>query len=400
MDGTLNRAEFDRPLRLAIFSDSAPPIINGVSVSIQALTDGLRARGHEVHLFATGYPNRNESVEFEHRFFGVMTPASKDYPLAIPPFIKCRAEFDKINFDLVHTHTPFTVGYMGKRWAKSAGVPVVSTYHTHYDEYAHYAPLLPEDQVRKWIRAHTERYYEDVDHIITPSDASLRWLRSHNVHQDASVIPTGVPVPTPLDRAESRTKLGLKMDSEIIVTVGRLSHEKSVDRTIRAFAFVAEARPHAELVIVGDGPAREELEELSHNLGISPKVHFIGAVHPSEVAPYYAAADVFAFSSTTETQGLVIIEAMSHGLPALIARGGGAQHAVDDGDSGLILDASEHVLADALIHVLEDPDLRERLSKGARVTADEYSIDRMIDRILYVYIQVLRSKLHEPVSAV
>jgi glycosyltransferase involved in cell wall biosynthesis len=397
-DGIQKRMLDGRPLRLALFSDSAPPVINGVSVSIEALMDGLRTRGHEVHLFATGYPVRPATNPYDHRFLGVLTKAAKDYPLAVPPFAIRRLEFERLDFDLVHTHTPFTVGYVGQRWARASGIPIVSTYHTHYDEYAHYAPVLKEEQVRKWIRLHTRKYYGAVDHVITPSEASLNWLRGHGVFTQATVIPTGIPAPQPLSREACRQQLGIKPDAEVIVTVGRLAREKSMDLTIQATAEVLRSRPNAELWIVGDGPDREDIEAVAKAQNLGSRIHFTGRVDREEVDLYYAVADVFAFASTTETQGLVVVEAMAYGLPAIVVKGGGAGLAVKNAVNGFLIEGRADAMTVAIEKVLSNELLRAELAEGARETAEEYSLETMVGNILDIYRGVLQTMHQEPMN--
>lgn len=375
----------DRQLNIALFSDSALPILNGVSVSIDTLVKGLRAKGHSVHLFTSDFPGYREQDPNIHRFFAAHTLLAKEYPLALPPFYPMLREFRKHRFDVIHTHTPFTCGFVGLRWAESHEIPVVSTYHTHYDKYAHYIPLLPRRLVRYKIAKHTNYYYNNVSHVVTPSEASARWLRRHSVQTPITVVPTGIRTPQRLDQASIRHELGASLDERILLAVGRLAIEKNFEVVIRGCAMVLDSDPKARLWIVGDGPAMDRYRSLASDLGIGDRVKFWGFVPRAEVDKFYAAADVFVFGSMTETQGLVVSEAMSYGLPAVVVRGGGASEAAEDGVNGFVVKNDAIAFGRAVKRLLSDEATYNRLSQGASEFANNVSASRMVEQILDVY---------------
>jgi len=378
-----------KPLNIAIFSDSALPILNGVSVSIDALIDGLRERGHSVHLFTSGYPGHRDQDPNTHRFFALYTPFAKGYPLSLPPFYPLLPEFRAHKFDLIHTHTPFTVGFVGLRWAESHGIPIVSTYHTIYDKYTHYIPLFPNRFLRYKSAKHTNYYYNRVQHVITPSKFSKEWLSRHQINRPITVIPTGVPDPIVTPRDTSRTILKTNQDRVIALYCGRIAVEKNIDIIIHSIARLIPENPNLRLWIVGDGPARETYRRLARDLGIGDKVKFWGFIERDQIGTYYSAADLFIFASQTETQGLVIQEAMSYGLPCVLVGGGGADDTVIDGENGIITSSSAEELAAAAQKVISDPHFAQRLSACALGTYREHTISRMVDRIINVYNQTL-----------
>ena len=377
------------PLSIALFSDSALPVLNGVSVSIDQLSRELRERGHSVHLFTSSYPGHVDEDPNVHRFRSIRTPWTTDYPLAVPPFYSKLREFRRQRFDLIHTHTPFTVGFVGLRWAESHEIPIVATYHTHYDKYAYYFSLAPKRYLRYKIAKHLNFYYSRVGHVMTPSRASRKWLRRHSVHSPITVVPTGVPAPKMIDRSEARSALGIAPDRTVALYVGRIAREKNIGILLEAMARAHRTDTRTQLWLVGDGPARAAYTQQARDLGIGDVVKFAGAVGRNEVDNYYAAADVFVFSSMTETQGLVVMEAMSYGLPALVVQGGGAGEAVRDGENGYLLRNDPYVFSEALIALLADDDLQARLSRGAIDTARRYSVPATTDRVLAVYEKAL-----------
>ncbi|MBX3113442.1 MAG: glycosyltransferase [Fimbriimonadaceae bacterium] len=374
-----------KPLSIAIFSDSALPILNGVSVSIDALIEGLRERGHSVHLFTSGYWNHKDQDPNIHRFFALKTFFARDYPLSLPPFYPMLAQFRQHKFDLIHTHTPFTIGFVGLRWAESHEIPLVTTYHTLYDKYTHYIPLVPNSYLKYKIAKHTNYYYNRVQHVITPSQFSRDWLSSHQIRRPITVIPTGVPEPivVPLDIA--RQQLKVRPDRTIALYCGRIAKEKNLGVLIHAMAESMKTNPNLRLWIVGDGPAREEYMLLARDLGIGDKVKFWGFIPREEIGQYYSAADLFVFASRTETQGLVVHEAMSYGLPCVMVGGGGADDTLITGENGLVVPNSIEEFSAAVNRVISDSKFAQRLSVGALTTYRENTISEMVDRVIGVY---------------
>jgi len=381
-------------LRIAIFSDSALPVLNGVSVSIKGLVSELRNDGHSVTVFTAAHFGYKDPDPNTYRFFSVPTPWVRNYPIAIPPFYGMLGRFRKGEYDIIHTHTPFIVGFVGLRWGQSHGIPVVSTYHTLYDRYAHYIPL-PRRYIRFKIAKHTNFYYNSVEHVITPSHASYRWLRRHSVKRPISVIPTGAATPALLDRSEIRRQLGIPPEQRIMLYVGRVAKEKNLgvlfEMAERAFQVDSSLR----LWLIGDGPYMEACKQMARDLGIGDRVHFVGFVPREAVDRYYAAADLFVFSSITETQGLVVQEAMTYGLPAVAVAGGGASAGIQNGSNGFIVKNDPIQFAEKVLEVMGNASLHEMLSHGASKSVRGYSTHQMAQGVLGVYDQVLRRTKNE-----
>jgi 1,2-diacylglycerol 3-alpha-glucosyltransferase len=383
----------DRPLSVAVFSDSALPILNGVAISVNHLVQELRRRGHFVVLYTSAYPGHEEADPHVVRFPSVRVPDHPGYPLAVPPFLPFFPGFKKYEFDLVHTHTPFTVGYAGLKWAQRTGLRLVSTYHTQYDRYTHYFPYAPPSVVRQQIRRHTKQYYNQVDRIITPSNFSRKWLRRQQVTRPIEVIPTGIPEPTPLDRQAERQALGFRPEDIVILYVGRLAREKNIPMLLDATAMALRDLPTLRLCLVGDGPIRAEMQTYANDIGIADKVRFEGAKERSEVDRYYAAADAFTFASQSETQGLVVAEAMSYGMPALVVQGGGACEAVTDALNGYVVPSSAGHLAAGIVRLGSEPAERAQLGAAAKESIYRYTIQGMGDAVLQTYATALGQNL-------
>jgi len=375
----------DRQLRIALFSDSALPILNGVSVSIDTLVQGLRQRGHSVHIFTASHPGHQDADPNTYRFPALHTPWTPGYPLAVPPFFPMIRHFRRHQFDLIHCHTPYTLGFVGLRWAQSHDIPVVATYHTLYDKYAHYVPFFPKGYVRYKIAKHTNFFYNSVRQVIVPSDAALRWLKRHSVRTPMTVIPTGITTYPSPPRAEARAMLGIRPDQKVILYVGRIAREKNMITLLESVRLAFGLDPSLVLWLVGDGPMREECARRAREMGIGDRVRFVGFVPRVEVDLYFEAADLFLFCSVTETQGLVVAEAMAHGLPAVVVNGGGASAAVESGINGLTVRNDPEAICGSIVDVLAEDGPYAAMSQAARITARGMSQDAMIDRIVEVY---------------
>lgn len=382
-------------LRIAMFSDSALPILNGVSISVDALIRELRDRGHSVHLYAPRIPGHRDEDPNTFRSRAIRSPWAPQYPLPIPPFYRTLRQFRRHEYDLVHTHTPFLLGMVGLRWAESHDLPIVATYHTLYDRYAHYLAAFPRRYARFRIAKHTNFYYNSMDAVITPSEASHKWLRRHSVTRPITVVPTGTPRRAFLDRAECRGALGLPPDLRTMLYVGRLAREKNLGVLFEMAARAFAVEPSLRLLLVGDGPYRAECARAARQLGIGDRVRFVGYVPRAEVDRYYAAADLFVFPSITETQGLVVQEAMAYGLPAVAAVGGGASAGIEHGVNGFAVRNDPDDFARAVLRVFADESLHSSMSAAALRSVRGRSLDEMAERILEVYQGALRARSQE-----
>jgi glycosyltransferase involved in cell wall biosynthesis len=295
-------------------------------------------------------------------------------------------------FDIVHTQHPFGIGMHGAATAQRLQVPVISTFHTLYMEYAHYFPLLPNDMIVSTINQHLKQYYSRCQRVIVPSRESERRLVQIGVPPEKiTVIPTGVPdaPPIALDEMEkARSEFHLPKDIPIILFVGRLAKEKNLALLIHAFARLRTALVAPEpihLVLVGDGPYRETCEQLARDCGVADAVQFTGFLTKQQLAPLYAAATLFAFPSSSETQGVVLSEAQSFGLPCVVVRGGGASESVREGIDALVVEPLPETFSKAMADLINDPDQRHAFSIAAQTNPLRLTPEKMVDCIIDVY---------------
>lgn len=382
-----------KKLRIGMFSESFSPVRNGVTVSLLTLTRELRALGHYVCIFAPAHSQQPQDETDVVRFPSFVSLFNKDYPLAYPfwPRIVLSSQFASLQLDIVHTHTPFVLGLTGARLAINHHLPLVSTFHTLYWQYAHYMPLLPEGVTNTLLDLYLPWYYNRCTAIICPSRVTEKALRDIGVNRPITVIPTGIPLPpkerlSPSAQQQARERIGVAEGAPILLYVGRLAPEKNVLWLMEVFKRVAHQHPSAVLVFVGEGPLRSSLETAAAELGLQERVRFPGPIPRDALDSIYAAADVFCFPSPSETQGLVVGEARAAGLPCVVINAGGAPETVCDGEDGFVVPVEDaDAFAQKVLSILSDKALARRMREAARRNACRYTPAQMARRVLDVY---------------
>ena len=381
-------------MRVALFTNNYVPFCGGVTTSVETLRRGLETRGHEAWVFAPRFRAGAADGPRVVRYPSIPAATYPEFALAVPfaPAISRRVR--RLDVDVFHAHHPFLLGPAARRLARRQRRPLVFTYHTRYDKYAHYVPFrrsLVEDVA---VRLST-RFAAGADAVIAPSRVIRDELLGRGVSAPIAVVPTGVDLTRfrPGDAAAARWELGLDPRDVVVLYVGRLDREKSVDRILLAFERVAGTVPRARLVVVGDGTQGDELRRRAGRSAISERVTFLG-VRPHDTLPIcYQAADLFVFASETETQGLVVAEAAACGLPAVAVAGPGCDEVVRDGETGVLTKGDPGGLAEAVIGVLLDAERRALMGTRAREVAErEFDMRLQVDRTLAVY-EIARSRV-------
>jgi glycosyltransferase involved in cell wall biosynthesis len=389
-------------MRVVMVSDVYFPRINGVSTAIQTYRHALRTYGVEVQLVAPDYgqpcsepwiarvPSRPVPGDPEDRLprWGCMHDAVED------------AVED--GCDLLHIQTPFVAHYAGIKLARRYGVPVIATYHTLFEEYLkHYAPLVPAAWLRGLARRFSRRQCNALDAVIVPSNAIRERLESYGVSAPMHILPTGIPmhVSAPDARQSFRERFGIDLGRPVALFVGRVAHEKNIGFLLDAIDLSREFQPQILLLIAGEGPALASLRKAVADRGLQASVQFIGYLDRERDLPAcYAAADVFVFASRTETQGLVLLEAMSAGLPVVALAEMGTVDILGAGRGAIVPDDNPYAFALALTGLLRDPDLQRRLSCAGREYALEWSDQALAGRMAELYRQIISRHIRQRVS--
>lgn len=395
-NATENAAPDEAPSRLlniAFFCDAYFPTRNGVAVSVETTAEELRARGHRVAVFAPRYKNHRDENESDIvRFPAGHWARARDFPVAFPLLprasFRVGSRFRREEFDIVHSHSPFTIGTTGARWARRNDIPLLFTFHTLYHRYLHYVPM-PHDWTRSSIVWWLRYYCNLCDGIIAPSQPVAQIAAHLAPDVPRRVLPTGVDVAHFASgaREATRARLGFAASTRVLLYVGRMVQEKNLVFLLRALAPLLKENqaPPTHLLLVGGGPDLPRLREIAVQMGIAARVTFTDFVAPASTRDLYAAADIFVFASRTETQGVSIAEALSSGLPCVVVGAMGAAEAVTNGADGFIVPPRETDFTRAVDTLLHDEKLRLSMAACARKNAPALSRTRAVDHLVALY---------------
>jgi 1,2-diacylglycerol 3-alpha-glucosyltransferase len=378
-------------VRVLFVSDVYFPRVNGVSTSIRTFREDLARAGIDTHLVAPAYAGAAADAGITRVRAAAVPGDPEDRRMA---WRELTRELDRLaaGFDLVHIHTPFVAHYAGVRCARRAGIPALATYHTFFEEYLHhYLPLLPRALGRYLARGFTRSQCAAVQALIAPSEPMRTVLEAYGVTTPIHVLPTGLPADRfrAADGAAFRARAGIDPQRPLLMYIGRVAHEKNIGFLVEVFARVRAALPAAMLVIAGEGPAREALRAQVAALGLAEAVHFAGYLErDSELLDCYAAADVFVFASRTETQGLVLLEAMAQGAPVVSTAELGTRSILVPGSGALVVPEEHAAFAAAVLRVLRDASLREGLAARGRAYARGWSSAAMAQRLAGLYCEL------------
>jgi glycosyltransferase involved in cell wall biosynthesis len=384
-------------VHIAFFTNYYHPVVNGVVRSVASFREELMRKGHNVFVFAQSDEDYKDSEPFIFRYPSLPLPLPGDISAALPVSSFVDQLLPSLKLDVIHTHHPILLGQTAARRANEMGLPLVFTFHTQYWEYTHYVPFPMEaiqeflkNRIHKWL----QEYLQKCQHIVIPSESIRDFLvKEYGLQDRFTVIPTGTNL-EPFLRADGkalRKEQGWQ-DETVLISIGRLAPEKNWDTLLRAFARAASEYPKLRLVLIGDGPARDSLEELAVELGIKEKVTFTGALPFAKVPAYLKAADAFAFASVTETQGLVTIEAMAAGLPVVAVDGSGTRDIIENGKQGFLVENDPDALSEGIKKLFIDPRLIKRFSHQALKKAKMYDIELLGKQLITVYEQAIEDK--------
>lgn len=386
-------------MNIALFSDTYPPEINGVATSVQNLRKTLQTHGHNV-LVVTTNPFGKE-ILFEDgilRLPGVELKKMYGYRFAR---IYDKKAMDIVAYfrpDVIHIQSDMSIGMFGMIAAARLHVGSIYTFHTMIEDYAYYVTKGHFDRfarhsVRWFFRTKSNMF----DSMIAPSDKIKDYLRSINIDSMVDVIPTGIefsrfdPIKEDPERtAKLKKKLRIAPDDYVILSLGRVAKEKSIDLVLRGYRKFLDQNPKkkTKLVIVGWGPAEDELHELACQLKLNDNVIFAGKCDPSETQDYYRLGNCFVSASLTETQGLTYMEAMAAHLIVLARYDDNLAHTIEEGETGYFF-FSEDDLAEKLHTVISlDNAKRKKIESAAIKAIDPYSMDKFYENVYEVYQRV------------
>lgn len=391
-------------MNIGVFTDSYRPYVSGVVRSIDTFSTELLELGHKVYIFGPRYyPSHgdggmstdasDETVPATKvfRYWSIPVPMYRGFTAPVPISTHAEEVVTDLGIDIIHSHTPFAMGTLGALLARRLNLPLVFTHHTMYHEYVHYLPG-GRTALREMMLRYVGNYCRRADLVIAPTPQIREFavetygLDSQFVH----AIPTGIDIDEFRrgDGAEVRKRFNIPDDDLVLTFVGRLGREKNVDFLVKAFQRIADERDDVHLLLVGDGPRREHLEEMVGECGLSARVHFTGTLQKHEVIDAYHSADVFVIASTTETQGLATLEAMAAGLPVVGVKAPGTRDMVEHEGQGLLTEEDSTTFARAVLQLLGDDDLRRSYARRALERSEKFSARNMALELVKAYEKV------------
>lgn len=388
-------------MRIGIFTDTYPPYINGVSTSIAMLEKALKKKGHKVYI-VTVNPEERSYYFSDHVIKIPGIPIGiYDYRLSNIYPLKAVKKIKEWNLDIIHSHTEFGIGTFARVMAHQLDIPLVHTYHTMYEDYVYYVTKGYFDKSSKKVVEYLTKFYCDktATELIVPTKKTYDLFKEkYGYARSVHIVPTGIDVEkfypeknNQTKALELRRKLGIKDDEFVILFVGRMGNEKSVDFLIENHKAILKENKKARLLLIGDGPDIDNLKEITKKHKLEDSVIFAGRVPWENISLYYQIPDVFTTASKTETQGLTVLEAMAAALPVVALDDDAFREVVSNDYNGFLFKDKKGYV-DAIVKIMKDPNLRERLAIQARNTVEAHSAKYFAEQVLDVYKKALKAR--------
>ena len=386
-------------MRVGIFTESYPPLVNGVSTSILMLEHALTKLGHEVFIITVSDNKKDYVLENNGhilRLPSVNLANCYDYKMTSVYPIKAVNMIKKMNLDVIHSNVEFTVGIFARVVSEQLSIPLVHTYHTNWEDYTHYITKNKKilDDICKKLLKYLVVFFEDktVTELIVPSNKIYNLFKDkYKFTKNIHIIQTGIETSkfykenfNQKDINSLKKKLGIKKKDFVVMTVSRLAKEKSVDRIINNHKELVKKYSNMKLLIVGDGPDIDKLKDEAKSLGVSDSVIFTGKVPLNDIPIYYQLGNVFVTASKSETQGLTVVEAISSSLPVVAVKDGSFVNSVIEDFNGFVFTDDEKYI-NSISKLYEDKELYNRLSNQSRLLSEDFSSEYFALKVLKVY---------------
>lgn len=377
-------------MKIAMFTNTYLPHVGGVARSVSTYEEELRRRGHEVRVVAPTFEGADDTTDDVLRVPAIQGFNGSDFSVRLPQPGLIAPWLDEFQPQVVHSHHPFLLGDAALRYAWARRLPLAFTHHTLYEQYTRYVPLDSDALQRVAIQMAVE-YCNLATHVIAPSESVAELLAGRGVTKPVTVIPTGIDLDFYSSGNRQRFLRAHEIEGDALVVghVGRLAGEKNLDFLARAVGAYLAKRPDAVFLVVGSGGHAETIERVLLSHAEPQQVRLVGKKTGQELADAYAAMDVFVFSSQSETQGMVLAEAMAAGAPVVALDGPGVRDVVVRENGRLLAaDATEEQFAAALEQVTADPQRLRRMASQVRESIEDFSLEHCADQLVALYEQL------------
>ena len=380
-------------MKIGFFTDSYLPQLNGLTTSVVDSAKALERRGHEVFIIAPKYPRYKDTQKNVYRLTSVKFVDSPEMRWALEIPEKQLLDVLRLNFDIIHGHSGGSMSLIGLQIARVKGIPFVCTYHTLLTSYTHYF-FKGKIVTPRMIKIATKFIANLCDCVIAPSSRAMDELVSCGVEKPIKVLPSGIDLNYYKDIGKGfiRNKIKISQEVKILLYVGRLGKEKSVDFLLKAFKLIYEANSQMAFVIIGDGPEKNNLKNQAKELGIEKNVYFLGSINHMDIPKAYADSDLFVFASQTETQGLAIVEALASRVPVVAVKDNTLTDVVINEENGYLVEKDSSIFAEKVIKILGNKQLYSKLSKGAGESVKGFSDEIVAKRLEDIYLDLIKEK--------
>jgi 1,2-diacylglycerol 3-alpha-glucosyltransferase len=380
-------------LRIGLFTDTYAPQVNGVSISLQLVSQGLQRAGHQVTIFAPRFPGYKDDQASVFRVPSLKYLNKPPIYVAVLGTPRTTWSLTRKQFDVLHAHSPLTVGLLAYVTASTKNLPLIYTYHTSITDYTHYIKVIGGTGIirraARWFSTTTTNLG---DQVVVPSPKFKRLLLEQKVRKPIHTIPNGID----LDRFKKTAshgvlhrRLGLEADAPILLSVGRTDPEKRLDFLIDAFTHLADRFPQARLVFAGDGSARRDLEAKAAGTRVQDRIHFLGMVDRADLPGVMHDASLFLSASTTEVHPISVIEAIASGLPIVAVQDEAFEGMILEGENGHMTPLDVHSFTETVAGLLSDPARIERYGNRSAEISRKFSIEGQVQALESLYMEAI-----------
>lgn len=379
-------------MNIAIFTDTFAPQINGVVEVVHTLYDGLRKKGHNVFIVAPRISNIIDRDPNVYRIPSLPLPGMmSEHRISLLYFRKINVRFlREKKIDIIHSQTPGSIGLLGIILAKQAGIPHLHHYQTYFEDYAHYL-MLPSVLMRFSIKKLSKWFCNMMDLITVPTYPFKSLLESYGIRKEIRLWTSGIDTRRFRKGQNLRSELGIDKGKILLLFVGRVAKEKNIEFLLELMPDLMKRDSRFHLLIVGDGPQKEELIQYTKTLGVRRHVTFAGYIPRERMADIYHTADLFVFSSLTETQGLVVLEAMAASLPVVAVPAFGIKYVLHDGEGAFLSELNKHEFVEKIFKMLKK-EVHRKMRKKALNYVSRFSYERSTAAIIRIYRDLIRRK--------
>lgn len=383
-------------MNIGIFTNNYLPNPYGVTGSIESFKKQFEKHGHTVYIFAPNYKNYKDENSNVFRYPSLDIQYKIKFPIAIPYSPRLNKIIASMDLDIIHSQHPNLLGTAARKWSKKKNIPLVFTWHTLYDQYTHFVPLVPNKLASRKIIGQAVKYADQADQIIIPTPCIKKIIRKWGVkNEKIEAVPTGVEEEffQNHDRKKIRNKYDIKENEILLILVSRLTQEKNIEFLFQSIIKVLNNNKNAKFLVSGDGYLLPKLRLLAQKNELQDRIIFEGIVKKENLKNYYSAGDIFVYASKSETQGMIISEAMYMGLPIVAVDTTGICDLVQNNANGFLVQENEDEFSQAVQKLIDDKTLRDNFSKASKKIAQENFTDKICaEKMLKIYDKAIKEK--------